>query len=347
MKEPIELNYSISVRRHPNSGIEILKTILTFLILVYHCLDPNLSDNRIFQFMIKIVPFYFSTFFLIFFYFSYNIISSRNISLIKQRLIRRLIPYIIWPTIFLFLNIISYNKKVKMENVLKNLFIQFIIGRRIYYVFWFQFNLLIITLLFSIIMLSSKKNHLVIFQIMFFLSYILEYCGFIEKFFEDYNEDIKRSVGRIFKMILFSVTGIFLSSIKMLNNLKEYKLKSISISFLAFIIIMSLKFYFSEFYFLEGIFLDLGAVCLLIIFALLPLYNFTKISHIFLLKQITSYTAGVYYLHLKIHTYFENNIIIFKNGSLRGCTLNYLICYSICFIGMKLFGKTKLKYLFI
>ena len=91
----------------------------------------------------------------------------------------------------------------------------------------------------------------------------------------------------------------------------------------------------------------LGAICLLIIFALLPLDNITNITIMFLIKQMTSYTAGVYFIHVKIMEYFHENITIFKNGEIRGCVLNYLICHSICFAGMKLFGKSKLKYLFI
>ena len=347
MKDIIELNYSISIKKRPNSGIEILKTILTFLILVYHCINPSISDNKILRILIQIVPFYFSTFFVIHFYFIYNTFSSRNITIIKQRFLRILIPYICWPFIFVFIHIISYDKKIKLNNVFRDLFIQLIIGRRIYYIFWFQFNLLIISLLFAIFMLALKKKYINYFIIVFIISYILEYFGFVESFFEEYNEDLKRSVGRILKMMIFSITGFFLSSIKMLNHLKQYKMKSIFISSFVFLIIAYLKIYLSNYYFLEGIFLDLGAVCLMITFALIPLDKITNMSIIFLMKQITSYTAGVYYIHLKVHIYFEDNIIIFKNGSLRGCALNYLICYSICFIGMKLFGKTKLKYLFI
>ena len=148
-------------------------------------------------------------------------------------------------------------------------------------------------------------------------------------------------------MIIFAITGFFLSSIKLLNHLKYHKIKSIFLSIASFVIIIFLKIYFSNYYFLEGIFLILGSIPLLIVFALLPIDHITNMTAIFLIKQSTSYTAGVYYLHVKVLRYFEDSIDIFKDGELRGCALNYLICYSICFVGMKLFGKTKLKYLFI
>ena len=347
MQDIIELNYSISVKKSPNSGIEILKIILTFLILVYHSLSENIDDNETLKIFIQIVPLYFSTFFLIFFYFIYNIFSSRNISKIKERFTRILIPYLYWPFLFSVLNIISTDKKIKKNHIIRDLFIQIIIGRRIYFVFWFQFNLIIISLIFTIILFSFKKFHINIFLAIFLFAYFFEYLGFSEKFFSSYNEEIKRSIGRTLKMMIFAITGFFLSSIKMLNHLKYHKIKSILLSVVSFVIIIYLKIYFSDYYFLEGIFLILGSISLLIAFALLPLSNITNMTVVFLIKQSTSYTAGVYYLHVKVLRYFEDSIDIFKDGELRGCALNYLICYSICFIGMKLFGKTKFKYLFI
>lgn len=345
--DAIELNYSITIKKHPNSGIEILKTILTFLILVYHCSDKDLSDNKIIVAFMEIFPFYFPTYFLINFYFSYFIFSSRNITRIKLRFTRLVIPYIIWPFIFLSIKVLTYKKNIPINKITYDSFSQLIIGRGIYFVFWYQFNMIFIFLIFSIIILSFKKYHLYIFQTLLIISYILEFFGFTEKFFGDYSEDIRRSIGRTIKMLIFSILGFLLSSVKMLNFFKRYKTKSICFSFTSLVFIIYYKVYFLKFYCFEGIFLALGAICLLIFFALLPLDNLTNMTIIFLIKQMTSYTAGVYFIHVKIMQIFNNSITIFRTGEIRGCVLNYLICHSICFVGMKLFGKSKLKYLFI
>ena len=349
MKEIIDLHYSMSVRKSPNSGIEILKILLTFLILVYHCLHAkeNIFENKLLKFLLKIVPLYFSTYFIIFFYFTYNLFSSRNINNLKKRFQRILVPYIFWPIIFSIIYIISSDKVIRMDNLFRDLIIQYLLGRRIYFVFWFQFNLLFISLIFTIILIAFKKSYILIFQILFLIAYIFEYFGFVEKFFEFYKEDIKRSIGRTLKMMIFAITGFFLASVKLLNNLKYNKIRNIFLSIISFIIIIFLKIYFSKYYFLEGIFLILGSTCLMIAFSLLPLNNITNMTMIFLIKQSTSYTAGIYYLHFKVHTYLENRLQIFKEGSLRACAMIYLICYFICFIGMKMVGKTKYKYLFI
>ena len=347
MKETIELNHSISMKKNPNSGIEILKVILTFFILVYHCSNQNAYNSEILNIFNHVVPFYFSTYFLIFFYFSYNILSSKNIVRIKQRLLRVLIPYIFWPLIFSVIHILSYKKKININYLIRDIAIQLILGRRIYFVFWFQFNLIMSFLLISIIFLFFKKYHLYIFQSLFLMEFILEYSGNNDKFFELFNEDIKRSVGRILKMMVIALAGFLLSSIKMLNFLKNHKIKSICFILSSFTLIIYLNLFYSNFYFLEGIYLILGSIFLMIPFAFLPLNKITNMKIIFLIKQWTSYTAGIYYLHIKVHKYFGKNLIIMRDGTLMGCAFNYLICYSICFFGMKIFRRTKFKYLFI
>lgn len=87
-------------------------------------------------------------------------------------------------------------------------------------------------------------------------------------------------------------------------------------------------------------------VSFIFIFSLFPSDKITNFKIEKIIKNMTNYTAGVYYLHLTIILYFRNYINPIKNGTLFGLFIIYLICYFICFIGMKIFGKTKLKNLF-
>ena len=66
-----------------------------------------------------------------------------------------------------------------------------------------------------------------------------------------------------------------------------------------------------------------------------------------ILKHITNFTAGVFYLHMPIIIYLKSYIKIIKEGSFSGLIIIYLSCYIISFLGMKSFGKTKLKHLFL
>lgn len=71
--------------------------------------------------------------------------------------------------------------------------------------------------------------------------------------------------------------------------------------------------------------IDFVSIGLFLIFALFP---FDKIKYNFIIsiiKQITSYTRGVYYLHPEIHSIFKYNLKVIKNRELKGCIVNYII----------------------
>ena len=79
-------------------------------------------------------------------------------------------------------------------------------------------------------------------------------------------------------------------------------------------------------------------------FSLLPLeYLNSKI--LFIIKQITKYTQGIYCLHFLFQYYMK--LKFDKKGSLIGCIILYIISYLISFIGFSIFNKTKLKFLFV
>ena len=342
----IELNFSKPSKGVPNFGVELLKTILFFFILVYHCYDKEKCESRILKIILEAIPIYYPTLFLIYFYFSYNHLSNKNLPQIQNRFLKLIVPYIIWPSFFFLLNALSTDRRTKKYTFI-DLFNQLIIGRGIACVFWYQFNLLIINILFCLVIFSVKKIHLYLLSFILLIAYTLEYLGIIEKLLMNYNDDIKRSIGRICKMTTYSIIGYIISSKKLLIYLKNYRIISMSISLCVSIVIIYFKLFLSEIYFYEGLFVNIGIICIFIFFYMLPFELITFGPLIFLIKQVTSYSSGIYYLHVKILEYFKDSFHSFEEKTLIGCALNYIICYSICFIGMKLFGRSGLKYLFI
>jgi peptidoglycan/LPS O-acetylase OafA/YrhL len=69
-------------------GTEILRMILSFLIVVIHLHNKRGSETKFKSFSTLNMHFYVPTFFIISFYFSYKIFVSKNINKIKQRFIR-------------------------------------------------------------------------------------------------------------------------------------------------------------------------------------------------------------------------------------------------------------------
>lgn len=102
-----------------------------------------------------------------------------------------------------------------------------------------------------------------------------------------------------------------------------------------------------EFYHYGGLKLNVLSICLIITFSLsFSFINFKSNYIKKIIEYLTRYTAGIYYLHMAVHSYFSSYILCMKNETIKGLIINYIISYSICHFGMILFGKTKARHLF-
>ena len=321
-------------------GIEVLRMILSFLIVFVHCFKKKYAKSKLLIIPFYCLIFYVPTFFIISFYFSYKAFSSRNIIKIKERFLRILIPYIIWPIIFwLRFEIMIYLKGIKDENKFKNLYYQMLIGDGFHGVFWFQFNLIMFSLLFTIIIFLFKKKNLFIIQILGILMLIFNFGGYINVF-KKFKHPVNHSIKPIPSTLIYSIIGFFLGKLIILDKLKKHRLKTIII-FLPTIYII--RIYPDLFIIINNfkiIIIIYVIINLFFFFAILPFDKINNKMIVIIIKQITSYTGGVYYIHPEIR-------YIVKKKTFIGCMKNYLICYSICFIGSKLLKNYKLKYLFI
>jgi hypothetical protein len=154
-------------------GIEILRIFFAFIILYFLCMNREIYNHIFIKFITNIVSFGLYTFFILSFYFSYNSINSKKINKIKERF-----NYI--------------NGKENDGILFKFLVWQILIGNGIYLVFWFNFNLIFILLLFTIIIFMTKKNKiLILFGLIIFL--ILSSNKYIQ-FWNGYNDIISFSL---------------------------------------------------------------------------------------------------------------------------------------------------------
>ena len=334
----------LNIKHKINLGIEILRMILSFLIVVIHCHNKKGDDTKILLFCYNTLCFYVPTFFIISFYFSFRLFISKDIIKIKQRFKRILIPYIIWPIIFwLRYNIFIIINNIKDKEIIKNLYYQILIGHGFYGVFWFLFNLVFLSLFIIIIIFLFHKKYLSILKIIFLLLMIYNYLGYNNYIFEKFNHRVNHSIKRIPSSLFYSISGFFLGEIKILDKLKNKKRLFFYFLFIEYCIIKDKnKIIINCPYFLLFI-IDLVSIILFLLFANIP---FDKIENSFIflfIKQITKYTGGVYYLHPEVRDILIKYI---KYRNIKGCILIYLICYFICLFGSILFKKSYLKYLF-
>ena len=324
-------------------GIELLRVCLCFWIVLVHCLSSSTLTD-----IVQRNNYHVPCFIFISFYFYYRTLIRKDINNIKNRCIRLLIPFWTWPLIIFVINnlcflLISRNRfnRFITYNELK---IQLLFGRSFHAQLWFLFNLLLFNLFFFIIAFIFKKNFLFLLQLFAIIIYILQYSGMSLKFFENYNDCIKYSIGHCLATYPISIISLSFSSINVISQLKCHTFKTIFLSIA--IIYISLKYnIFSIVYGYYGFKKALISFLLFIIFASLSLEKCQ--SHILkmIIKRMTQYTQGIFCLHNIIRFYliklFEIKKICFKE-----CIVIYIISYFICFVGTKLFINSNFKYLF-
>jgi fucose 4-O-acetylase-like acetyltransferase len=326
-------------------GIQILRMLLSLWIVLVHCCNIR---SIILKTLLQDKEFHVPIFLIISFYFFYDKIYLKSFNKIWIRFERLLIPYIFFPLIILILNnvffvdinINSPYRKLTYLHFIK----QLIFGIGIHDIFWFQFFLIFLSVFFLIISLIFTKNFLLILKLILIVCYLLQYSGLIFEYFITFREKAYRCIGSIVEILPYAVTGLILASFNLINKIKGKK----DIIFVNIIILFFIKKYdiirCTRGFRYPGIALNIGGICLFICFSFITFNKHTKF--LFIIKHITNYTGGVYYLHIVIMNIFKNKISFIGNKTMMGGFAIYIICYFICFIGVRIFGKTKLKYLF-
>jgi len=329
-----------------NYGIEILRMIMAFFVIIEHFYKPK---NNILQKITIRLRFHVPTFLIISFYYLNNNLEKRKVDRIKERLKRLLIPYSVYPIIiyfvYNFLYIVFHLEELRRS--LYQLIIQFIVGRLLCSVLWFQLNLILITVLFYIIAFIFKTYYLPFLQILAILSYLLQFSNINYNYFKVYRDYIRYSVGYFAETLPIAVTGLSISSRDIINISKKNCLLNIILyTFLLYILFKYQIFSPVSGFGKQGISYNIEAVSFFLIFSLIQFDNFNKKILIFI-RYLTNFTPGIYFLHTSIFPILKIKISLIKNYTFLGCLLIYLISYLISFIGYNSLKRNKLKHLFI
>jgi fucose 4-O-acetylase-like acetyltransferase len=321
-----------------NYSLELLRLLLSFWVILYHC------HRTVYKFKGK---FHVPTFMIMSFYFYYNTLKAKNIPKMKQRIERIVIPYIIWPIfIFIFDHTLFKIYRFSLFTTLislRDIIFQLIFGSNYHPIFYYQFILIILTLLFNIISFLFNKYLIFILQILLIVAYIFQY-KYLNLIIKQKYPKYFVSIGIIFELLLFSVVGITIRYFDI--NTKLHKFKGLTIFFIGAIIYFILEF--DIFVSIEGILypgimLSIGGTCIFILFSLFSFQNRGIISF---LKIITKFTGGIYYIHMICFNFLRLKFKFIKKMTLHGSVVIYIVSYIICFFGNKLSFNNKMKLLF-
>lgn len=264
-----------------------------------------------------------------------------------------MIPYFIWGFIYWIFNIIYFYKlKKRCRHSLRDFLNNLLNGHIFNCALWFQNILILLTIIFQIIIFSFKNFYMHVLIVLGILSYIIQYTGLNYKFFvKNSSFHYRLTFGRFAEGLPNAVTGFYIAS----KNLTSILKNNDKITIINSLIILSFITKFNVFsniltFKYGGIRLNIASICIFFIFYLFPFRAIKNKFLINIIKQLTSYTGGIYFIHNLIgRGYILRKILLFlaiKRKSLLHCIIVFFISYTICFLGTKLFGRTKFRHLF-
>ena len=346
----IKKKTNFALRKKYNYGLGLLKVYLSLTVIISHCCKRETTKNKfIFLIFVKSRKIHVPAFFILSFYFMHDHFISLKIKTLLKRIERLIIPYLGWPIIIYALNNGIFNRLIKNigKYPIKELKNQLLWGNRFIIQFWFQWDLIMLTILFYAFIFIFKKYHLFCLQLLAIFAYFLQYSGYNFRFYQTLKPENKKCLGRIAEAIPYTVTGFSFASLKVFDILNAYKIKTLVFSTLAFIFLEKYSV-FSE---IKGVMYygfnkNIRAISLIFIFLIFPSDKITNSKTKKFLRQLTNYTPGIFYLHYTVFVYSKIFIESIKSGTFFGCVIIYIITYLFCIIGTKISGKSKFKNLF-
>ena len=227
---------------------------------------------------------------------------------------------------FLF-SIFSIGQFNSILNI-NDIFIQFLIGRRYHPIFYFQFILLFLSLLFTIVPFIFKSNFLTMHIYLGIISFYINISNINYYFFIRYKRDFRISLGTMVELMPNAVVGSIFCSINILLKIKHfsYHIK------LILILIIYILFKYDIFIYQKGFFYPnilLNILSSQIFFLFFGSLSFEKISKfqniISIIINITKFTGGIYYIHPIFRDYFRKYSLFFAKG-------NYIVSFIIYII---------------
>ena len=272
-----------------------------------------------------ILYYHIPTFFLLSFYYNYKTFANFDITKIKLRFERLIIPYISWSIIsYILYNIYYYYFKKECPHTISNFLENLLNGHIFILALWFQNILIFTTLIVSIIVLCFKNQYISIFQILFILAYIFQYSGENFRFFiHHFSLFYYATYGRFIETFPNSITGFFIAAFRITHSLRIYKYRTIIISSAILFCVSRYRFDNNLLSFkYGGIRLNIASICIFFIFFYLP---FDKIKN----KKLKNSLINLY---ITVENVF-------------GCLIIYIISFIICFLLDKLLINKRLKHL--
>ena len=165
-----------------------------------------------------------------------------------------------------------------------------------------------------------------------------------EEIFNSYKHN--GSIRPLLRSFVFCFTGFFLRSNKILSKLLNKKYIIFSLIFPAIYLMNKYQIIKKYSIRLKVLVVEFVIICFFLFFSLIP-FKYIKNNIINkIIRQLTNYTGGIYYIHTIVRDIHKKYSFFVIKKNYYYSLIIYIICFLICFFGNKITKNYKLKYLF-
>ena len=319
-----------------NYSFSLLKMLMAFEVLLAHfCNWKEYEDMRFLWPFRELVSLAVPCFMILSFYLTQRSFLLKDNAKFKERLIRLCIPQFGWAVIYyavyLLLDLFFH---AGLHGGISSLFWQIITGHSRYLnaTMWFQFDIIVISILFHFIftVFDEKRGYVTLIVLTLF-SYFMQISGINWALFGELEFELKFPLGRIFEMIPYAFLGFTLRYFDILEKMKKYRY---------ILMPLCVVMFFSGFYITLPEFKDFGFSGFIKPYLAFPIIAFaylTPLEYVPLtikkaILHITNYSLGIYCIHRLINTLITLIVPELPLRSFERCILLYAICYLACFL---------------
>ena len=314
-------------------GVAILRCYMALIVVLTHLSERMLTPVggllRLFD------GFHVPVFMLLSFLMCAKYFLEPTKELIIKRVLRIVIPFFFWGIMGFISMLIIWN--VKIDTLLW----QLLVGLPANSSLWFLAVTLWIAVIFWLIRLvSNKKVFIIVISVIGVLAIASQYTGLNFLLFDKLPNSPRFAIGRILEMMPYAAMGILVSFL--LPIIKRFGLKEHLIIFISAGIILAGLLMFDRFIYKDrpqgfgysGIFMLVGAFFLVTSAFTNPLNFITNHTFKSVIKWITSFTLGVFCMHLVLGPFLEMVFIALSLEIKTGIigVVTYLVCYLISFL---------------
>lgn len=326
-------------RKSYNYGLALLRIWMCFEVVLDHFWihDTYTWPNPLAEYGSAAVP----IFMIMSFFFTDIEDASKNVKTIRTRIGRIMIPQAFWAVVYCIILLILHD--INWQSFFPDLILQCIFGHSVNQSMWFQFDLLVMTVLVLIYFKYQSKISNLCIPVLILLSLTAEYMGANSYIFGRLPEQISFPMGRICEMIPFVIIGIMLQKCRpILERLKKHAaflcmyLLAVVVFILVFMPFSSVKYSFGY----GGIHLIIIGTITFMIFYFWPVSSLPNWS-LRVIRFASNYTLGIYCVHrlvermlhmTPIYTWSDDHSFIY-------CILIFLIGLIISWLIDMIFGK--------